>query len=133
MTTLKKTPEQEQKVVELYEELKSSAKVAEVLKISSQTVLNILDRNGVERQRKPKHGSAGVKICKKCGRKSENKDAHFCYYCGTDLRSTLQIALTDYEVCVRGVLKFAPPEMADEAIKKWNGFMKEMYDNKIIA
>lgn len=109
--------EEIKEIVSRYNDGVSCKIIAEALGRSPQTILNILDREGV---RKINYGSRSknkaVKdiTCPKCRAKGHIKGSRYCYKCGADIRSEAVIIAEKLQSLLPNV-QLLPESMRNEA------------------
>lgn len=64
--------------------------ISEVMSLPTATIYNMLERNGLY---KKKAKAQSLDKCPHCGANGHNSGARFCYKCGADIRSPLDIAI----------------------------------------
>lgn len=121
--------ENKKAIYELYcDPSNSVAAIAEAYDINPSVVCRIAKRLGAPPRvarytRKPKNTA---KVCPKCNKRIEIKDAMFCCYCGTDIRSPKELLIGRINSVIPK-LKFVPvPEVKDELHKLFTDLRNEL-------
>lgn len=83
--------EQINEILELYKSGEKTSVIALKFGTSSSYISHIANTNGLRRLREYK--TTNGKMCPKCHKKIETKGARFCPFCGTDIRSSKDIAV----------------------------------------
>lgn len=115
-------------IYELYRDPSNSiAAIAEAYNVDPSNVCKIAKRFGapprIVRTKKPKNI---VKVCPKCNKRIEVKDAMFCCYCGTDIRSPKELLISRINSAIPK-LKFIPvPDVKDELHKLFVDLKNEL-------
>ena len=99
-------------------------------KLSSTQLKTIIDEAGIEPRNKglwgsQRNGSNSPKICPKCKKTVDNKNARFCWNCGADVRSERQILIEKIDkICT--FVEHIPHMCRDEYITTLNEVRKEL-------
>lgn len=102
-------------IVESYKSGMKIQDIADSLERNRQTVINILEREGVRsiKHREVKTNVSEV-ICPNCRAKGHYKGAKFCYKCGADIRTESDILRERLGKLV-GDFQFLPESIRDNA------------------
>ena len=126
--------EEKRRIVEDYQN--PVFRVAEVRKnycINGTRLKQILDEFGIplrqpsmSKNKKPPSSQNGtIRICKKCGEKTNNAKAKFCCYCGADIRNQRQILIDRIQAFAPNVV-LLPSDTRDEFISLLNAIKNEL-------
>ena len=99
-------------IYEAYVAGEKTKDIAERFEVSVPYVCRIAKGMGAG-GRITKSARGGKKTCPKCHRKIEVKDAKFCYYCGSDIRSAKDILIERVRK-VADLISFLPAHAQDE-------------------
>jgi hypothetical protein len=101
-------------------------------KLTSKQFREIIDEAGIPPRspsawgrKKDLNGRIIKNVCPKCKKELANKEARFCWYCGSDVRSEKQILIERLNK-LAGLCDFIPAADRDEFIKTINDAVKEL-------
>lgn len=84
------TQVEENAICDLYKEGHKVTEICELYECHHSLVYNILERNGVKSIR---HKKSNKRRCPNCNADGHHDKAKFCWKCGQDIRSSVEIAI----------------------------------------
>ena len=120
------TQEQINEILRMYKEGTSLTEIATLFGTTNSHISYIANSNGLRRQTAHKFSKqGGEKNCPKCHKKIDIKGARFCPFCGTDIRSTKEIAIEKL-VSIRKMVMLLPENCRAEFEEATNMAIKEL-------
>lgn len=115
------TEEEQRNIAEAIEQYKlgmRSRDICEAYHIPANSFYYYLKKAGVEvrNPNKKKHTTTtrgGLKRCTKCGNKNNPKNAKFCFMCGADIRSNIDILIEKLQLALSNT-SFLPSGVREE-------------------